>query len=236
MRTFDAGGDKPLRWLPLPEEENPALGERGLRVFIDRPDLFRAQLRALLRVPEEYDVRVTFPMVSMLDEWREAVRDLEEERERLGAPRRRAGMTVEVASAAILAEAFLKEADFVTIGTNDLTQFTLAMDRGHPRLSPRADALDPAVLHLIARTCAAARKRGIPAAVCGALAGDLAAVPLLLGLGVGELSVGAGQIPAVKARVREVSLDACRTLALHALEATTAAEVRTLLSGAGGVP
>jgi len=140
----------------------------------------------------------------------------------------------EVASAAILAEAFLKEAAFVTIGTNDLTQFTLAMDRGHPRLSPRADALDPAVLHLIARTSAAARRYGIPAAVCGALAGDLAAVPLLLGLGVGELSVGAGQAPSVKARIREVSLDACRALAVRALEATTAAEVRALLSEAGG--
>jgi len=236
VRTFDAGGDKPLRWLPLPEEENPALGERGLRVFLDRPDLFRAQLRALLRVPEEYDVRVTFPMVSVLDEWRGATADLEEERERLGAPRRRAGMTVEVASAAILADAFLKEAAFVTIGTNDLTQFTLAMDRGHPRLSPRADALDPAVLHLVGRTCAAARRFGIPSAVCGALAGDLAAIPLLLGLGVGELSVGAGQVPSVKARVREVSFHACRALAVRALEATTAAEVRALLSAAGGAP
>jgi phosphocarrier protein FPr len=139
-------------------------------------------------------------------------------------------MTVEVASAAILAEAFLREAGFVTIGTNDLTQYTLAMDRGHPRLSPRADALDPAVLHLVARTCAAARRYGLPAAVCGALAGDLAAVPLLLGLGVGELSVGAAQVPAVKARVREVSLDACRALAVRALEATTASEVRALLA------
>jgi phosphocarrier protein FPr len=230
VRTFDAGGDKPLRWLPLPEEENPALGERGLRVFLDRPDLLRAQLRALLRVPEEYDVRLTFPMVAMLDEWREAIAVLEEERARLDAPRRQAGMTVEVASAAILAEAFLREAGFVTIGTNDLTQYTLAMDRGHPRLSPRADALDPAVLHLVARTCAAARRYGLPAAVCGALAGDLAAVPLLLGLGVGELSVGAAQVPAVKARVREVSLDACRALAVRALEATTASEVRALLA------
>ena len=236
VRTFDAGGDKPLRWLPLPEEENPALGERGLRVFIDRPDLFRAQLRALLRVPPEYDVRVTFPMVATLDEWRWAVADLEEERERLGAPRRVAGMTVEVASAAILAEAFLREAGFVTIGTNDLTQFTLAMDRGHPRLSHRADALDPAVLHLVARTAAAARRLGLPAAVCGALAGDVAAVPLLLGLGVGELSVGAAQVPSVKARVREVSLDACRSLALRALEATTAGEVRSLLAAEAVVP
>lgn len=233
FRTFDAGGDKPLRWLPLPEEENPALGERGLRVFIDRPDLLRAQLRALLRLPPEYDVRVTFPMVATLDEWREALAGLEEERARLGAPRRAAGMTVEVASAAILAEAFLREAAFATIGTNDLTQFTLAMDRGHPRLSPRADALDPAVLHLIARTAAAARARGVPAAVCGALAGDLAAVPLLLGLGVGELSVGAAQVPSVKARVREVALEACRTLAVRALGATTASEVRALLGREG---
>ena len=122
------------------------------------------------------------------------------------------------------------------VGTNDLTQITLAMVRGHPRLSPRSDALDPAVLHLVGRTCAAARKRGIPAAVCGALAGDLAAVPLLLGLGVGELSVGAAQVPAVKARVRELSLDACRALAVRALESTTAAEVRALLAESGGAP
>lgn len=143
-------------------------------------------------------------------------------------------MTVEVASAAILADAFLREAGFATIGTNDLTQFTLAMDRGHPRLSPRADALDPAVLHLVARTAAAARKRGVPVAVCGALAGDLAAVPLLLGLGVGELSVGAAQVPSVKARVRELSLEECRFLAVGALEAGTAAEVRALLAAARG--
>lgn len=234
VRTFDVGGDKPLRWLPLPEEENPALGERGLRVFIDRPDLFRAQVRALLRVPPEYDVRVTFPMVATLDEWRGALADVEEERAALGALPRVAGMTVEVASAAILADAFLREAGFATIGTNDLTQFTLAMDRGHPRLSPRADALDPAVLHLVARTAAAGRKRGVPVAVCGALAGDLAAVPLLLGLGVGELSVGAAQVPSVKARVRELSLEECRFLAVGALEAGTAAEVRALLAAARG--
>lgn len=230
VRTFDAGGDKPLRWLPLPEEENPALGERGLRVFIDRPDLLRAQLRALLRVGADHDLRVTFPMVATLDEWREALGRLEAEREALGVRRTAAGMTVEVASAAILADAFLRDAAFVTIGTNDLTQFTLAMDRGHPRLSPRADALDPAVLHLVARTAAAARKRGVPAAVCGALAGDLAAVPLLLGLGVGELSVGAAQVPSVKARVREATMESCRALAVRALEASTAAEVRALLA------
>jgi phosphoenolpyruvate-protein kinase (PTS system EI component) len=181
-------------------------------------------------------VKVTFPMVATLDEWRQAIADLEEERERLGLPRRKAGMTVEVASAAILAEAFLAEAAFVTIGTNDLTQFTLAMDRGHPRLSHRADALDPAVLHLVARTCAAASRYGIPAAVCGALAGDLSAVPLLLGLGVGELSVGAAQVPSVKARVREVSLEACRALGARALGASTAAEVRALLARTGGAP
>ena len=234
VRTFDAGGDKPLRWLPLPEEENPALGERGLRVFLDRPDLLGAQLRALLRVGADHDVRVTFPMVATLDEWREALRRLAAERASLGVGRAVAGMTVEVASAAILADSFLRDAAFVTIGTNDLTQFTLAMDRGHPRLSPRADALDPAVLHLVARTAASAGKRGVPAAVCGALAGDLAAVPLLLGLGVGELSVGAAQVPSVKARVREVSMEACRALAVRALEATTAAEVRALLAGGAG--
>ena len=231
VRTFDAGGDKPLRWLPLPEEENPALGERGLRVFIDRPDLLRAQLRALLRVGADHDLRVTFPMVATLDEWREALGRLEAERAALGVARRAVGMTVEVASAAILADAFLRDAGFVTIGTNDLTQFTLAMDRGHPRLSPRADALDPAVLHLVARTAAAARKRGVPAAVCGALAGDLAAVPLLLGLGVSELSVGPAQVPSVKARVREATMESCRALAVRALEASTAAEVRALLAG-----
>jgi phosphocarrier protein FPr len=136
---------------------------------------------------------------------------------------------VEVASAALLADRFAKDVDFFSIGTNDLTQYTLAMDRGHPRLAPQVDGLSPAVLRLIATTVDAARAHGRWTGVCGGIAGDPQAIPLLLGLGVDELSVSVPVIPAVKAQVRRLRLDECRRLAESALEAETAADVRALV-------
>jgi phosphocarrier protein FPr len=229
IRTLDVGGDKPLPYLPIPREDNPFLGERGIRVLLDHPDLLRAQLRAILRASTEGLVSIMFPMIATLDEWRAARAILEEERERLGTPRVEAGIMVEVASAALLADHFAKEVDFFSIGTNDLTQYTLAMDRGHPRLAPQVDGLSPAVLRLIANTVRAARAHGRWTGVCGGLAGDPQAVPLLVGFGVDELSVSVPAIPAIKAQIRRLRLDECRALAEAALDAETATDVRALV-------
>jgi phosphoenolpyruvate-protein phosphotransferase len=229
VRTLDVGGDKPLSYLPLPREDNPFLGERGIRVLLNRPELLRTQLRAILRAAGDGSVAVMFPMIATLDEWRAARAVLEEERQRLNGPRIEAGIMVEVPSAALLADQFATEVDFFSIGSNDLTQYTLAMDRGHPRLAPQLDGLSPAVLRLIDQTVRAARKHGRWTGVCGGIAGDAQAVPLLVGLGVDELSVSVPAIPAVKAQIRRLRSEECRALARAALECATAADVRALV-------
>jgi len=229
VRTLDVGGDKPLPYLPLPREDNPFLGERGVRVMLNRPELLRAQLRAILRASRDGRVAVMFPMIALLDEWHAARAILEEERERLGVASIEAGIMIEVPSAALLADRFATDADFFSIGTNDLTQYTLAMDRGHPRLAPQVDGLSPAVLRLIDQTVRAADKYGRRTAVCGGIGGDPQAIPLLVGIGVNELSVSVPAIPAVKAQIRRLRLERCRELARAALECGTAAEVRALV-------
>ena len=229
IRTLDVGGDKPLSYLPLPREDNPFLGERGVRVMLNRPELLRAQLRAILLAAREGRVAVMFPMIASIDEWH-AVRDvLESERQKLDAPRIEAGIMIEVPSAALIADQFAAEVDFFSIGTNDLTQYTLAMDRGHPRLAAQVDGLSPAVLRLIDQTARAARQHGRRTAVCGGIAGDPQAVPLLVGLGIDELSVTVPAIPVVKAQIRQLRLEECRALAQKALACATAAQVRALV-------
>jgi phosphoenolpyruvate-protein kinase (PTS system EI component) len=175
-------------------------------------------------------VSIMFPMIATLAEWRQARDILEEERTRLGVARVEAGIMVEVASAAVMADQFAKEVDFFSIGTNDLTQYTLAMDRGHPRLAPQVDGLSPAVLRLIAQTVAAAKAHGRWTGVCGGIASDPQAVPLLVGLGIEELSVSVPVIPAVKAQVRRLRLAECRTLADAALACADASDVRALVA------
>jgi phosphocarrier protein FPr len=229
IRTLDVGGDKPLSYLPLAREENPFLGIRGIRIATHREDLLRTQLRAILRASVHGRVHVMFPMVTNIGEWRHARRVLEEERTSLGVAPIPAGIMVEVPAVALTAPVFAKEVDFFSIGTNDLTQYTLAMDRGHPALAPHVDALHPSVLHLIALTTEAARVHGRWVGVCGALASEEAAVPILLGLGVTELSVSPPVVPAIKARVRSLRLSDCKALAQAALRAATPADVRALM-------
>ena len=170
-----------------------------------------------------------FPMVATMAEWRAARALVERERAALGVEPVQLGIMVETPSAALLADRFAREADFLSIGTNDLTQYTLAMDRTNPRLAPQADALHPAVLRLIERTVAGARAHGRWTGVCGALAGDPVAIPVLLGLGVDELSADVPLVPAVKARVRALSFAECEVTAREALEADDAAQVRELV-------
>ena len=229
IRTLDVGGDKPLPYLPLPREDNPFLGERGIRVMLNRPELLRTQLRAILLAARDGRVAVMVPMIAALDEWREVRDMLETERRKLDAPKIEAGIMIEVPSAALLADRFAAEVDFFSIGTNDLTQYTLAMDRGHPGLAPRVDGLSPAVLRLIDQTARAAREHGRKAAVCGGMAGDPQAVPILLGLGIDELSVAVPAIPVVKSQIRRLQMEDCRALAQAALACATASEVRALV-------
>ena len=167
-----------------------------------------------------------FPMVGLLSELRDAKAMLEEERQRLGVGPIETGIMVEIPAAAIMAAQFAREADFFSIGTNDLTQYTLAMDRGHPKLAPKVDGLNPSVLRLIAWTVEAAHKQGKWVGVCGGIASDPQAVPLLIGLGVDELSVSLPTIPGIKAQIRTLWLHECQELAQRALALETAAEVR----------
>ncbi|HYP75599.1 MAG TPA: phosphoenolpyruvate--protein phosphotransferase [Polyangiaceae bacterium] len=228
IRTLDVGGDKPLSYLPIPKEDNPFLGERGVRVGLDRPEVLRAQLRAILRASKFGNVKVMFPMIALLSELREVKAMLAEEAKALGVPSVPAGIMVEVPSAAMMSAQFAAEADFFSIGTNDLTQYTLAMDRGHPKLAPKVDGLNPAVLRLIGLTVKGAAPHGRMVGVCGGIASDPQAVAILIGLGVTELSVSLPSIPAVKAQVRTLRLDACRELAERALAAESGEAVRAL--------
>jgi len=229
IRTLDVGGDKPLAYLPIPKEDNPFLGERGVRVGLDRPDILRTQLRAILRAAAFGRISVMFPMIATLQELRDVKAMLAEEANRLGVAPIPTGIMVEVPAAAVMATQFAREADFFSIGTNDLTQYTLAMDRGHPKLAPYVDGLSPAVLHLIDRTVRDAHAAGRRVGVCGGIASDPCGVPILVGLGVDELSISLPAIPTIKAQIRTLQFEACRALAAKALAAESAAEVRVLL-------
>jgi phosphocarrier protein FPr len=236
IRTLDVGGDKPLSYIPIPREDNPFLGERGIRVGLDRPEILRTQLRAVLRAAAFGKVSVMFPMIATLSELRDVKAILAEEAASLGVPAVRAGIMVEVPATAVMAAQFAREADFFSVGTNDLTQYTLAMDRGHPKLAPQVDGLNPAVLRLIAHTVKGARSGGRLVGVCGGIASDPCAVPILIGIGVNELSVSLPAIPEVKAQIRTLRLDACRELSERALAAESAEEVRALVPDADAEP
>lgn len=229
IRTLDIGGDKPLAYLTLPEEENPFLGQRGIRLCLARPELLRTQIRAILRAAEFGPLRIMFPMVTTLEDWQAARKLVEEERHKLQAKSVELGIMIEVPAAALMADAFAREVDFFSIGTNDLTQYTLAMDRTNPALAKQADGLHPAVLRLIDQTVQGAHANGKWVGVCGELAADPQAVPILVGLGIHELSAGVPAVPSVKAQVRTLTLAAAQQVAAQALAYATAAEVRRLV-------
>jgi len=229
VRTLDVGGDKPLPYWPIAAEENPFLGVRGVRLTLQRPQIMEDQLRALLQAAGERPLRIMFPMVGQVQEWRQARAMVERLREQIPVSDLQLGIMVEVPSAALLAPRLAREVDFFSIGTNDLTQYTLAIDRGHPSLSAQADGLHPAVLQLIDMTVRAAHAEGKWVGVCGELAADPQAVALLLGLDVDELSVSARSIAEVKALVRETDHQQARALARQALQQDSAEAVRALV-------
>src|SRR5947209_6920004 len=234
-RTMDIGGDKPVPYLDLPKEANPFLGWRAIRISLQRPELFAVQLRALLRASPGHDLRIMFPMIASIDELRAAKAELERARRAVtsaGHPvpaRLQVGMMVEVPSAAVLADQFARETDFFSIGTNDLTQYTMAADRTNERVAHLGDACHPAVLRQIGSVVQAAHRVGPWVGVCGELAGDPDAVPLLLGLDLDELSMAPAAIPAVKAIIRRWSGAGAKRLVAKALDLDSASAVRNLV-------
>nr|WP_315446717.1 phosphoenolpyruvate--protein phosphotransferase [uncultured Pseudomonas sp.] len=230
VRTLDVGGDKPLAYVPMDSETNPFLGLRGIRLCLARPDLLREQFRAILGSVGLTRLHIMLPMVTQLAELHLARQMLEEEALALNLGQLpKLGIMIEVPAAALMADVFAPHVDFFSIGTNDLTQYTLAMDRDHPRLASQADSFHPSVLRLIALTVNAAHAHGKWVGVCGAMASERLAVPLLLGLGVDELSVSVPQIPAIKAAVREVDLLDCKAIAEQVQGLESAEEVREAL-------
>ncbi len=234
VRTLDVGGDKPLPYISLPAEANPFLGVRAIRLCLQKPDLFQIQLRAILRSAAQVNLRVMFPMISGIDEVRQArsaLLEAHQSMEKEGISHRypiETGIMVEIPSSAVLAPVLAPEVDFFSIGTNDLTQYTLAAERGNPALANLADALHPAVLNLIDSVVKAAHAHKKWVGVCGELAGDSMAAPVLVGLGVDELSMNAAAIPKVKALIRKMNLSQAADLANACLVAEDALATRQI--------
>jgi phosphoenolpyruvate-protein phosphotransferase len=235
IRTFDIGGDKQLPFIDFGKETNPFLGWRAIRMCLDTPGLFRTQLRGLLRASPGHDLRIMFPMIATLEELRSAKNILEDvhseilEEGHLIADVIQVGIMVEVPSAALLADELSKEVDFFSIGTNDLTQYTLAAERTNEKVAHLGDPCHPAVLRLIHMTVKAAHASDIWVGLCGEMGGDPTAIPILLGLGVDELSMAPSAIPRAKAILRQLSKHKAQALAMAALQLTSAQEVRELV-------
>jgi phosphoenolpyruvate-protein phosphotransferase (PTS system enzyme I) len=235
IRTLDIGGDKDLPYANLPKEENPFLGHRAIRYCLANPDVFKTQLKALLRASVHGNLWIMFPMIENLSEIRAAKALLEECRQELtGAGTEvaddiKVGIMIEVPAAAVTADLLAKEVDFMSIGTNDLTQYTLAADRGNEQVAHLYDAAHPAVLRLVKMTCDAADQAGILVGLCGELAGDVTMTEILVGLGLHELSMSASAIPEVKQRVRLIDSAKAKALADKALQLEDGDQVRALI-------
>jgi phosphocarrier protein FPr/phosphocarrier protein len=231
IRTLDIGGDKPVPYLPIPAEENPALGLRGIRVGLKHPALLDEQLRAILRLAPSRQARILVPMVASLAELTAVRAHAEAAARAVGhAGPVSLGVMIETPAAAIAADLLAPAADFFAIGTNDLAQYTLARDRGNPAVAADVDALHPAVLRLIDAACRAAAAHGRPVGVCGGLASDTLAAAVLIGLGVGELSAVPAVIPELKAQVRRLTRARCTALAAEAMRQPSAGAVRRLIA------
>lgn len=236
VRTLDAGGDKQIPYLDMPAEQNPFLGRRAIRLTLAEPELFQAQLRAILRASYERNVKIMFPMISSVGEIRQAREQLELAKAALAAKDipfdegLEVGIMVEIPSAAVMADAMAPLVDFFSIGTNDLTQYTLAVDRTNASVAPLADPLHPAVIRLIDQVIKAAHAHGKWVGMCGELAGELLAIPLLLGLELDEFSMNASAVPAAKALIRKLSVPQAKRIAEHCLTLAEPETVRTFLA------
>lgn len=231
VRTLDIGGDKELPYLNLPKEMNPFLGFRAIRLCLEEQDMFRTQLRALLRASSYGNLKIMFPMIATLDEFREAKAIFEEEKEKLASngtvvsDNIEIGIMVEIPSTAILADQFAKEVDFFSIGTNDLIQYTMAADRMNERVSYLYQPYHPAILRLVKMVIDAAHKEGKWVGMCGEMAGDEIAIPILLGLGLDEFSMSATSILKARSQIRQLSKGEMEKLAEQVLQMKTTEEV-----------
>jgi phosphotransferase system enzyme I (PtsP) len=236
IRTLDVGGDKTIPYLNLPEEENPFLGWRSIRMCLEKADIFKTQMRAIMRAARHGPVSMLIPMVSTLEEVKGIQRLMDESKMELQSSKIphtssiRIGLMIEVPSAALLARSLVREVDFFSIGTNDLTQYALAVDRNNKRVAHLYDPMNPAILNLISMSARAAREGGIPIAVCGEIASDPLWTPLLIGLGITELSMNASSIPLIKRSIRLIRYEDCLRAARRALKAGTSADVRRIMS------
>ncbi|MFD3447914.1 phosphoenolpyruvate--protein phosphotransferase [Microbacteriaceae bacterium 4G12] len=235
VRTLDIGGDKELPYLQLPKEMNPFLGYRAIRLCLEEQDIFRTQLRALLRASVYGNLKIMFPMIATLDEFRQAKAVLLEEKEKLVqagtavSESIEVGMMVEIPASAVLADQFAKEVDFFSIGTNDLIQYTMAADRMNERVSYLYQPYNPSILRLVKMVIDAAHKEGKWAGMCGEMAGDSLAIPLLIGLGLDEFSMSATSILPARTQIRKLSKAQMEQLAQQALTMATAEEVVALV-------
>jgi phosphotransferase system enzyme I (PtsI) len=231
VRTLDIGGDKELPYLNLPKEMNPFLGFRAIRLCLEEQDMFRTQLRALLRASTYGNLKIMFPMIATLDEFRQGKAILEEEKQKLVsegtqvADNIEIGIMVEIPSTAVMAEQFAKEVDFFSVGTNDLIQYTMAADRMNERVSYLYQPYNPAILRLVKMVIDAAHKEGKWAGMCGEMAGDETAIPLLLGLGLDEFSMSATSILKARSQISRLNKKDMEALAEKALHMNTAEEV-----------
>ncbi|AIE59459.1 phosphoenolpyruvate--protein phosphotransferase [Bacillus methanolicus] len=231
VRTLDIGGDKELPYLNLPKELNPFLGFRAIRLCLEEQDMFRTQLRALLKASKYGNLKIMFPMIATLDEFREAKAIFEEEKEKLVlngtvvSDNIEIGIMVEIPSTAILADQFAKEVDFFSIGTNDLIQYTMAADRMNERVSYLYQPYHPAILRLVKMVIDAAHKEGKWVGMCGEMAGDEIAIPILLGLGLDEFSMSATSILKARSQIRHLSKSDMEKLAEKVLQMKTTEEV-----------
>ncbi|MBD7967471.1 phosphoenolpyruvate--protein phosphotransferase [Paenibacillus gallinarum] len=239
VRTLDIGGDKELPYLDLPKEMNPFLGFRAIRLCLDRQDIFRTQLRALLRASVHGNLKIMFPMIATLGEFREAKAVLLEEKEKLVkegievADKIELGIMVEIPSTAVLADQFAKEVDFFSIGTNDLIQYTMAADRMNERVSYLYQPYNPSILRLIKMVIDASHREGKWTGMCGEMAGDTTAIPLLLGLGLDEFSMSATSILPARSQLTKLSQAEMKELAAKALDMQTAEQVVELVRSIG---
>lgn len=237
IRTLDIGGDKKLPYLEMPDELNPFLGWRAIRMCLDRPHILKTQLRAILRASHYGNLKIMYPMVSRAEEIRKANAILEEARQELraeGIPfdeNLEVGIMVEIPSAAVIADILAKEVDFFSIGTNDLIQYTLAVDRMNEHISILYEPLHPAVLRLIKNVIDASHKAGKWTGMCGEMAGDVTAAPILLGMGLDEFSMSASSIPQVKKIIRSLSYDEAKQIAEKALSLERPEEIREMVEG-----
>lgn len=235
IRTLDIGGDKDLKYMKLPKEENPFLGYRAIRIYLDNVDLFKVQLRAILRASSYGNVAIMLPMISSIEELRKSKEIIEEVKQELKIKSIKfnenieVGIMVEIPSSAVMADEFAKECDFFSIGTNDLIQYTIAVERGNEKLVNLYSHFNPAVIHLIKSAIDGAHKNGILCGMCGEAAGDVNFIPLLVGLGLDEFSMNANKILKARKLIIDLNFKECKELANKVLKLESTEEVKRIL-------